>query len=76
MKVEIKKDEEEEVIDFSKPQLLISKITNDIVWCDGNKDELFFSGYKLTSNNRVTYGDAWTKHKFKVFKGELVLSND
>ena len=74
MKVEINK-EEKEAIDWSKPQLVISKITpQTVVWITtGCHEEDTFEGVNLYTGEHFLI---WNKEPFELFKGSITLSND
>ena len=74
MKIEIKNTKEEEVIDWSKPQLVVSKnISSRVVSTTGSHDIDVFQGY---AHNEKVFLKDWDKDNFKPFHGTITLSND
>lgn len=72
MKIEIK-NTKEEVIDWSKPQLVENKKSGDVVKTNGICSDFHFEGTSLKT--WVNYGGR-LKSSFKPFHGTVTLSND
>lgn len=79
MKVEIKKTAKSSVINYGKPQLLISEISQNIVLSNGNHKHDEFEGtllYTKDKTEKLRFSNYWNKSNFKLFIGELTISND
>jgi len=74
MKIEINKEETEELIDWYKPQLLHDG-HSDIVLSTGVHYNNSFEGVSITCTNSVRFL-TWEKKAFKLYKGSITLSND
>lgn len=67
----------EEEIDWSVPQLVISKNENKVISITGEHNEDRFTGLVNISDNKYQpvnhYSKRWVKDCFKKFKGELTI---
>lgn len=76
MKVEIQNKEENQEIDWSKPQLVISNEGDVVLITDSQlekEDEDCFCGLRLFDSD---YSNDWIKDHFRPFNGMVTISND
>lgn len=76
MKTKIKNKEQQ--INWNKPQLVIGK-SGRIILTNGKYTENVFEGIVLSSpflNDTMYFNKSFCKSAFKLFDGEITLSND
>lgn len=71
---------EEEVIDWNKPQLLISKENNKVISTTGRHQDGRFEALVVLSDSKVQpknhFSIGWAKNSFKIFKGTLTNNKE
>jgi len=85
MKIEINKEEREEVIDWDKPQFVYSTKSNTVFYVFSDIDQNYFEGvvvggdsmsfYSIVNNHGYFAKEQITKKHKIPFKGSITLSN-
>jgi hypothetical protein len=76
--MKIKFEQTENEIDFNKIQLLQGKNTGNIILSSGKHSDDIFCGTILHNVEKTSslFSYSFLKDSFKLFKGEITISND
>jgi hypothetical protein len=78
MNITVEKNEEKSLIEWNKPQLVISE-KGRIVQTIGVHNNEVFSGIQQIDeygHSNIHYSSCWVKELFKPFYGSITLQND